>query len=76
MYIGEHSGEKTTTEIEDNHHSYLLSVKGSEEEAKASLIYSYKNVVNGFSAVLTAEEAAKLSGKLCNKQVGVGPKLL
>ncbi|GMP74054.1 hypothetical protein CsSME_00031587 [Camellia sinensis var. sinensis] len=61
VYFGEHSGEKTTHEIEDDHHSYLFSVKGSKEEAKASLIYSYKNVINGFSALLTQDEASKLS---------------
>ncbi|KAI8000960.1 Subtilisin-like protease SBT5.6 [Camellia lanceoleosa] len=61
VYIGEHSEEKTTHEIEDNHHSYLFSVKDSKEEAKASLIYSYKNVINGFSALLTQDEASKLS---------------
>ncbi|XP_028111933.1 subtilisin-like protease SBT5.5 [Camellia sinensis] len=63
VYIGEHSGEKKSHEIKDNHHSYLFSVKGSKEEAKASLIYSYKNVINGFSALLTQDEASKLSGK-------------
>ncbi|CAL5409097.1 unnamed protein product [Camellia sinensis] len=61
VYIGEHSGEKTSHEIKDNHHSYLFSVKGSKEEAKASLVYSYKNVINGFSALLTQDEASKLS---------------
>ncbi|GMP74049.1 hypothetical protein CsSME_00031583 [Camellia sinensis var. sinensis] len=61
VYIGEHSGEKKSHEIKDNHHSYLFSVKGSKEEAKASLIYSYKNVINGFSALLTQDEASKLS---------------
>ncbi|GFZ07153.1 subtilase family protein [Actinidia rufa] len=60
VYFGEHSGEKTTCEIADDHHSYLLYVKGSKEEAKASLIYSYKNVINGFS--VTPDEATKLSG--------------
>ena len=69
VYFGEHSGEKTTREIEDDHHSYLLDVKGSKEEAKASLIYSYKNVINGFSALLTPDEATKLSGK-CDVQMG------
>lgn len=62
MYVGEHSGEKTFHEIEDIHHSYLHAVKGSKEDAKASLIYSYKNVINGFSALLTPEEAIKISG--------------
>ncbi|XP_059623828.1 subtilisin-like protease SBT5.6 [Cornus florida] len=61
VYFGHHTGEKTLQEIEDNHHSYLSSVKESEEEAKASLIYSYKNSINGFAAVLTPDEALKLS---------------
>ncbi|XP_052182930.1 subtilisin-like protease SBT5.6 [Diospyros lotus] len=61
VYLGRHIGLKTTQEIEDAHHSYLLSVKATEDEAKASLIYSYKKVINGFSALLTSDEAAKLS---------------
>ncbi|XP_052203173.1 subtilisin-like protease SBT5.6 [Diospyros lotus] len=59
--FGEHSGEKTFHEIEESHHSYLLSVKETKEEAKASLLYSYKNTINGFAAVLTPDEASKLS---------------
>ncbi|XP_052203031.1 subtilisin-like protease SBT5.6 isoform X2 [Diospyros lotus] len=61
VYFGEHSGGKTWKEIEDGHHSYLLSVKKSEEEARSSLVYSYKKIINGFSAWLTPHEAAKLS---------------
>ncbi|KAI3456085.1 hypothetical protein Pfo_012748 [Paulownia fortunei] len=61
VYLGEHSGEKTLQEIEDVHHSYLHSVKGSKDEAKACIIYSYKNVINGFSALLTPEEADTIS---------------
>ncbi|KAI3456086.1 hypothetical protein Pfo_012749 [Paulownia fortunei] len=61
VYLGEHSGEKTLQEIEEVHHSYLHSVKGSKEEAKACIIYSYKNVINGFSALLTPEEADTIS---------------
>ncbi|XP_052181000.1 subtilisin-like protease SBT5.6 [Diospyros lotus] len=61
VYFGEHSGQKTSYEIEETHHSYLSSVKKSEEEAKASLLYSYKNSINGFAAVLTPDEASKLS---------------
>lgn len=64
VYFGEHSGEKTLHEIEKTHHSYLLSVKGSEEEAASSLLYSYKRSINGFSALLTPEEASDLSGNL------------
>ncbi|KAK8664625.1 hypothetical protein V6N13_084403 [Hibiscus sabdariffa] len=62
VYFGEHDGTKTFDEIEEFHHSYLNSVKESEEDAKSSLIYSYKNSVNGFAAKLTPNEASKLSG--------------
>ncbi|XP_077228827.1 subtilase family protein [Tasmannia lanceolata] len=60
VYFGEHKGDKTVQEIEDVHHSFLLSVKNSEEEARESLLYSYKNSINGFAALLSAEEATKL----------------
>ncbi|KAJ0078790.1 hypothetical protein Patl1_24054 [Pistacia atlantica] len=56
-----HNGEKALHEIEDTHHSYLLSVKNNEEEAKASRLYSYQYSINGFAAVLTFDEASKLS---------------
>ncbi|RXH86352.1 hypothetical protein DVH24_017405 [Malus domestica] len=62
VYFGEHSGEKALHEIEDTHHSYLLSVKETEEDARASLLYSYKHSINGFAAVLTQDEASNLSG--------------
>ncbi|KAL2494642.1 subtilase family protein [Forsythia ovata] len=61
VYLGEHSGEKTYNEIEENHHSYLFSVKETVEDAKSSLIYSYKSSINGFAALLTPDEASKLS---------------
>ncbi|XP_019057283.1 PREDICTED: LOW QUALITY PROTEIN: subtilisin-like protease SBT5.6 [Tarenaya hassleriana] len=60
VYFGEHRGDKALHEIEAHHHSYLLSVKDSEEEAKSSLLYSYKHSINGFAAKLTAEEASRL----------------
>ncbi|KAK2982515.1 hypothetical protein RJ640_012760 [Escallonia rubra] len=62
VYFGEHGGKKTVHEIEEAHHSYLFSVKKTEEEARASLLYSYKNSINGFAATLTPNEASKLSG--------------
>lgn len=62
VYMGEHEEKRTLLQTEDKHVSYLTSVKSSTEDAKASLVYSYKNVINGFSAFLTAEEAQKLSG--------------
>ncbi|XP_010916207.2 subtilisin-like protease SBT5.6 isoform X2 [Elaeis guineensis] len=61
VYLGEHSGTKTTQEIHGDHHSLLLSVKNSEAEARESLLYSYKNSINGFAALLSDEEATKLS---------------
>ena len=59
--------DKTTPqheEIENTHHSYLLSVKGTREEAQASLLYSYKHTINGFAAFLTPKEANIFSGKI------------
>lgn len=58
---GQHGGEKTVDEIQENHHSYLFSVKETEEDAKSSLIYSYKHSINGFAALLTPQEAFELS---------------
>lgn len=45
------------------HHAFLLSVKETEDEARASLLYSYKHSINGFAALLTPTEANELSGK-------------
>jgi hypothetical protein len=68
--FGEHNnGDKTLHEIENTHHSYLLLVKETEEEARVSLLYSYKHTFNGFAELLTPNEANNLSGKvllLCN----------
>ncbi|KAG9448134.1 hypothetical protein H6P81_014262 [Aristolochia fimbriata] len=65
VYLGEQQrqvqGGKTVLDIEHEHHSFLSSVKNSEEEARGSLLYSYKNSINGFAALLTQEEASKLS---------------
>ncbi|CAH2046287.1 unnamed protein product [Thlaspi arvense] len=60
VYFGEHKGDKAFNEIEEHHHSYLLSVKESEQDARSSLLYSYKHSINGFAAELTPEEASKL----------------
>lgn len=61
VYFGHHNGERTKDEIEEFHHTYLSSVKETEEEATSSLLYSYKNSINGFAALLTPDEASKLS---------------
>ena len=73
MYFGEHSAEKTLNEIEDIHHSYLLFVKKNEVEARASLIYNYKQSINGFAAMLTPEEASKLSSNKQKHHMGLFP---
>ncbi|XVE88289.1 hypothetical protein DITRI_Ditri19aG0057800 [Diplodiscus trichospermus] len=65
VYLGQqnnNNGEKALHEIEKTHMSYLHSVKESEEQAKSSLLYSYKHSINGFAAKLTPDEASKLSG--------------
>lgn len=44
----------------------------SEEEARASLLYSYKHSLNGFAALLSEDEATKLSGNTCTRTVTLG----
>ncbi|KAJ8761301.1 hypothetical protein K2173_001357 [Erythroxylum novogranatense] len=61
VYFGGHKGDKALDEIEATHHSYLQAVKETEEEAKASFLYSYKHTLNGFAALLTPDEAFRLS---------------
>ncbi|CAA0832388.1 subtilase family protein [Striga hermonthica] len=61
VLLSDHDKSRTAEEIEDQHQSYLLSVKENEEDAKSSIIYSYKNI-GGFAALLTSHEALKLSG--------------
>ncbi|KAF5190890.1 Subtilisin-like protease SBT5.6, partial [Thalictrum thalictroides] len=64
VYFGVHDGLKTHQEIEDHHHSYLTtSLQQTKETAKANVLYSYKNSINGFAALLTPEEASTLSEK-------------
>ncbi|KAL0910553.1 hypothetical protein M5K25_021547 [Dendrobium thyrsiflorum] len=61
VYLGEHSGNSTADQIQNHHHSFLLSIKESDETARESLLYSYKNSINGFAATLSEQEAAKIS---------------
>ncbi|CAI0560749.1 unnamed protein product [Linum tenue] len=61
VYLGSHTQQYTPDQILETHHSCLTSVKDSEEEARASLIYSYKHSINGFAASLTPQQASKLN---------------
>ncbi|WCJ27301.1 subtilase family protein [Euphorbia peplus] len=61
VYFGEHKGDKQLNEIEENHVSYLSSVKQTHQDATNSLLYSYKHSFNGMAALLTPQEASKLS---------------
>ena len=63
VYLGGHAGAKAEEAILEDHHALLRSVKGSEEAARASLLYSYKHTLNGFAAILSREEATELSGR-------------
>ncbi|CAN1332606.1 Subtilisin-like protease SBT5.6 [Linum perenne] len=63
VYLGQHhSVDKTPNEITQTHHSYLSSVKESDEDVASSLIYSYQHSINGFAASLTPQQASKLKG--------------
>ncbi|CAI9087889.1 OLC1v1022078C1 [Oldenlandia corymbosa var. corymbosa] len=63
VYLGGHNGTRTANEIEESHHTFVSSVKNTTEEAKSSIIHSYQKVINGFSVLLTSDEASKLSEK-------------
>lgn len=60
VYAGEHGG-LLPEEVTDIHHSMLVSVKGNADEARESLLYSYKHSFNGFAAHLSPGEASAIS---------------
>ncbi|KAK4794770.1 hypothetical protein SAY86_012764 [Trapa natans] len=53
-------------DVESHHIRTLAAILGSEEAARRSLIYVYKNAASGFSAMLTPQQVEELS-----KQPGV-----
>eukprot|EP00253_Pinus_taeda_P000663 PITA_00663 len=59
-YAGDHGG-LLPEEVVDIHHSMMVSVKGNADEARESLLYSYKHSFNGFAAHLSPEEASAIS---------------
>eukprot|EP01018_Ginkgo_biloba_P022277 Gb_38600 [translate_table: standard] len=60
VYSGD-NGALLPEELADMHHSMLVSVKESADEARESLLYSYKHSFNGFAAHLSPEEAYVIS---------------
>lgn len=60
VYLGGHKAIKTVQKIHDHHHSFLVSIKKSKEEARESLLHSYKNI-DAFAAFLSEEEASYVS---------------
>lgn len=60
VYSGGHGGLQPE-EVSEMHHSMLVSVKESVDEARESLLYSYKHSFNGFAAQLSPAEASAIS---------------
>ncbi|XP_020079963.1 subtilisin-like protease SBT3.6 isoform X1 [Ananas comosus] len=59
VYMGE-KPQMQPQLVHELHHGILTSVLGSEEEAKTSILYSYKHGFSGFAAVLSESQAARL----------------
>jgi hypothetical protein len=64
VYLGDADPALHPDSIRANHHNILSSAVGSLGAAENAMLYSYRNVFNGFSAHLSAEEFSILSGKL------------
>ncbi|CAI0440312.1 unnamed protein product [Linum tenue] len=67
VYLGGHNhGGSSATEadlqaVTDSHHDLLATHLGDMEKAKNAIRYSYTRHINGFTAVLDAEEAARIA---------------
>ncbi|MCO5602052.1 hypothetical protein L7F22_056179 [Adiantum nelumboides] len=59
----EKQGAAAPEALEASHLETLTSLLGSKEAARASLLYSYTTVANGFSAKLTPSQASSLKEK-------------
>ncbi|XP_039129832.1 CO(2)-response secreted protease-like [Dioscorea cayenensis subsp. rotundata] len=58
VYMGSINNKKDTSHLQ-----MLSTIIPSEEKDRVTLIHSYSNAFKGFSAMLTEEEAAQLSGE-------------
>ncbi|XP_037445744.1 subtilisin-like protease SBT3.9 isoform X2 [Triticum dicoccoides] len=60
VYLGEKEHDDPSM-ITASHHDMLTSVFGSKDEAKKSMVYSYKHGFSGFAATLTETQAEILA---------------
>lgn len=63
VYMGSSDNGRERESIVASHVELLSSLLGSEEDAQMSLVYSYTHAFTGFSAVMSKEVAAAMSGK-------------
>ncbi|KAL4562577.1 hypothetical protein LXL04_034786 [Taraxacum kok-saghyz] len=61
VYLGGHANGLEASAIKKSHFEFLGSILGSKERADEAMIYSYNKQINGFSAMLDKEAAAKLA---------------
>jgi hypothetical protein len=61
VYLGDADPALHSDSVKANHHNILSSAVGSLGAAENAMLYSYRNVFNGFSAHLSAEEFSLLS---------------
>lgn len=63
VYMGDASQPRRAVSAVNDHQDLLLQAIGDEKIATEAKIYSYRKSFNGFAAMLTAEEADRLSKK-------------
>ncbi|CAH1439867.1 unnamed protein product [Lactuca virosa] len=61
VYLGGHNNGLEASEIKESHFEFLRSILGSKVSVDEELIYSYDKHINGFSAILDEDAAAKLA---------------
>ncbi|TVU32629.1 hypothetical protein EJB05_24369, partial [Eragrostis curvula] len=62
VYMGEKQHDDPSV-VTASHHDVLASVFGSQDEARNSIIYSYKHGFSGFAAMLTESQAKTIAGR-------------